>query len=304
MSSFASEEIAGECIARILRLGSAALYEKLMENRSLAFAAKEASASLYADVCARYVSADPGDDSSFWFNPSFPSAPAIDSLAKGALPIIECSPARQMAQQPTVSTSQKPRHVPIHIPTNMHVSSHPSLSNESIKPRTPPEESALRANKERALRRASMQSHQSKKKASDLLAQSEKNAKIREDLKTKNFSYDHDGNIVFTESVDMHRLPHPMATTSAQTRLQEEHTSHVKDQNLKAQSYELSTEVFTKFNTQQPPAVVVMDVKAGVTLTERGKMVRGADSKRLVNDSSILSRQELNNLLYKNKHKI
>ena len=292
---FSEQAAVEEVIEKIIDQGSLMLYGHYINNKAFSFAAKHASNQLLSTVNMSYISCDPGNTQ--WVVIPPPPRVLIDSAAKCAIAIKHPTSIDPPRRLPSVITStaspSSPRRQVTAAATKVVIEKLPQRETwDEV-------DAKVRAMKDVAAKKRSEEEERVQRRKKEELIRSQQSKKVKDELRNKSFQNDAAGNIIMVNPVEATKLPSGIAISKAGL--------HADGPKTLAEIPPMKTELpavkklalpedkkdaYVKFRAQQPPAVEVVKVKPGVTLTEKGRMVKGPE------DSGGVSRQQFMQALY------
>ena len=271
---FASEQLALEVTDRIVALGSRALYERYLEARCFTQVASVACDSVMAEICMRFPSADPGEVEPAWTCQA-PDAPAIDSLAKGILPVKSFAPLPRFCHASVVMNARPKK--ALFTPKDLTIEAQPILIERS-----------LISGEQDALRKSRLAAIHEKLKSASRVRQEERlsaqqNAQVKQRMTSKRHMVDIDGTLSFVEPIQPMQVP----LISLEVNLVREENQGAKSPIRKFQTHSgtpeasLAREAFEPLPCDQPPLSQTMKLLPGVAIVEDGVRIESKDQRRL-----------------------
>jgi hypothetical protein len=348
MSWFSAEECISDVLNYLVSNTVQASYDKKLEQKMYTFAAKIGMNAILAEVNLAWVSVDSGDKyMEELLDVQEPSMCQVDSFAKYAIPIRkpnQPAEAREKYSRTTgrvtlmrekskkgLLTGMDEYLTAMTEGSSINGASSPVLGTsraeksiadrfgppqiEKLPAREPcdPIEKALRDERERRIKRHQEELEEAKRKEIEELEKTKRLGMIREELRSKTFSHDANGNVVFVESLNVGKLPGMSAATLPKLRDDGPHRlGQVPDMTpaevlmaMNKKSIDISEtgddDGFKSTATQA--AIGTMLARPGVVAGDKGRILRGPEAKRLVDDPEILSRAEYLQMIYSMKSK-
>lgn len=300
---FSEQAAVEEVIQRIINRGSLMLYDHYINNKAFAFAAKNASNQLLSTVNMSFISCDPGNTP--WVVVPPPPRVVIDASAKCAVsikkPVTPSPPLRRLS---SFASSVSPPASPKRQATAPLVA---RVVIEKLPQRETWDEidAKVRAAKEVAAKKRSEEEERMQRRKKEETVRSQQSKKVKDELRNKSFQNDANGNIIMVNPVEASKLPPSIAVSKAGLHADGPKTlAEIPPMKTdlppmkKLPMPEEKKDYYMKFKAQQPLAVEVIKVKPGVTLTEKGRVVKGPE------DKSGVSRQQFMQTLYAKAGKI
>eukprot|EP00742_Colponemidia_sp_Colp-10_P002790 GILJ01002983.1.p1 GENE.GILJ01002983.1~~GILJ01002983.1.p1 ORF type:complete len:601 (+),score=117.23 GILJ01002983.1:80-1882(+) len=325
-----AEQAAEEVLDEIFTKGALILYDKYIEEKLCPYAVARSIGVAFDVAEIAFLRHDIGESeqkSSLWIQEEEFMPSRIDTWARGAVPI------KKKIRQPTSSEATfkfeaGPRTVKSsgsstsRLERRKQNAAEPSkqqgkdavkkvkaipIISESTVESINDDEDKLREMKDRELkRRREEEARQAKKKAEEE-ADKLKLAKMQTDLRLKEFTYDHNGNVLFIQPVNVDKLPPSNYNVNFDLKSESE---SVDDKKRKGNGVKSKPAVGKKpvatsktaadvefvkaSNSAQPPVWDTMKVSPGVKLTENGRSKAGP---KKVSDASHISRRDYTSMV-------